>query len=281
MKRNYEVLNVPVNASKEKIQEACMALAMKNRLGNDRNSPDSREERLKLAEAWRILTDPELRRTYDTKLGVYGNQPSAPRPPQDAVRKVLSTHLYELEKKPRASLSDIILAALRWNYRVRFLVVATIVVSLFVHCTDSRNGESRQYTRPPLTPFGHEWPVQASYLEGAPVLETGGRSSILIGNSGNKHSVHVKLCSLFYSSRKAVRECYIPGGAAFTFRDVTAGTYEVRFQNLETGEVAKTKTFEVTENSHLSGSGYSVITITLYKVRDGNFHTERIASSDF
>jgi len=131
------------------------------------------------------------------------------------------------------------------------------------------------------TPNGKPWPVKSGYLSGYAKLNTGGLSSVTIDNSSNDSNVYLKLFSLDDSPPRAVRHVFIKVGDKFTFSSVTAGNYDVRYRDLRTGGLSKTDAFKLHEVYEDGGTRYSKMTMTLYKVRDGNMQMRGISESEF
>uniref|UniRef100_A0A915MZ87 J domain-containing protein n=1 Tax=Meloidogyne javanica TaxID=6303 RepID=A0A915MZ87_MELJA len=65
---HYETLNVPQNASTEKIKANYRELMMKYHPDKNKNDPKAKEIAQKLNEAHRILTDEQERTKYDKSL---------------------------------------------------------------------------------------------------------------------------------------------------------------------------------------------------------------------
>lgn len=60
-----------------------------------------------------------------------------------------------------------------------------------------------------------------------------------------------------------------------------AGRYDVRYRDLTTGGLSKTEEFILEERATYSGTSYSTLSMTLYKVANGNMTTESIDESEF
>lgn len=141
---------------------------------------------------------------------------------------------------------------------------------------------TKLYKRPDLSPYGWGWPKSSGYLGGAPDIGYGGLSSLTIDNRQSSSDVHVKLVHLpSYQPDEVVRECLIKGGETFDFRQVSAGVYEIRYRDLEIGSLAKSEAFTLSEQPSATGITYSVMTLTLYKVRNGNTHLKGINEAEF
>lgn len=77
------------------------------------------------------------------------------------------------------------------------------------------------------------------------------------------------------------RAFYVPGNESFTLRRVTAGSYQIHYQDLSDGSYWGSQPFDVTEIREPDGKRFSKISITLFKVLNGNFDTHPLTASDF
>ena len=91
----------------------------------------------------------------------------------------------------------------------------------------------------------------------------------------------VKLVSLKEPKANSVRWFYIPSFSSFTLKKVTAGRYEVRYRDLSNGRRFATEAFNLEETSTSNGTQYSNVTMTLYKVENGNMQTYPIPEAAF
>jgi curved DNA-binding protein CbpA len=124
---------------------------------------------------------------------------------------------------------------------------------------------------------GQAWPSSASALasrDGA-----GGRSSITIDNARNDAPVHGKLFG--HDGQKAVREFYIPAFGSFTAQRVPAGSYDIRYRDLSDCRLARSDPFTIDEQRTSEGVRFSNMTMTLYKVRNGNMRTHSLSEGEF
>lgn len=78
-----------------------------------------------------------------------------------------------------------------------------------------------------------------------------------------------------------VRQFYIPAFGSFTLNNVTAGSYDIRYRDLDNGGLSRSEAFNLEENPTYDGTQFSNITITLYKVRNGNMKTYGLAEAEF
>lgn len=100
-------------------------------------------------------------------------------------------------------------------------------------------------------------------------------------NSQNDSDVFVKLVSIDSDKAYPVRTFYIPGHGSITLNKVSAGSYDIRYRDLETGHLSRSEAFELKEIRKDDGIQFSNLTMTLYKVRDGNMQTYPLAEEEF
>jgi len=84
-----------------------------------------------------------------------------------------------------------------------------------------------------VSPNGDPWPAQSGYIDGYPVGNQGEEMQVLVDNSNNPSPVLVKIYDL--DRRSNVRHAYVLGRAKFLVDKLTAGKYEVRYQNIVIG----------------------------------------------
>jgi hypothetical protein len=84
-----------------------------------------------------------------------------------------------------------------------------------------------------VSPNGDPWPAQSGYIDGYPVGNQGEEMQILVDNSNNPSPVLVKIYDL--DRRSNVRHAYVLGRAKFLVDKLSAGKYEVRYQNILMG----------------------------------------------
>lgn len=137
------------------------------------------------------------------------------------------------------------------------------------------------YVRPLIAPNGELWPAVAGYVRGYPLLHANGLSTVTIDNSQNDSDVFVKLVSLDGSQTYPVRVFFIPAHARFTLNRVSAGSYDIRYRDLNSGRLSRSQAFNLEEIETYDGTRYSKITMTLYKVRHGNMQTYGLSEAEF
>lgn len=137
------------------------------------------------------------------------------------------------------------------------------------------------YVKPSTAPNGSVWPTYAAYVTNYPKLNTIGLSSVTVDNTQNDSEVFVKLVSIRDNKSHPVRVFYIPKFETFKINNVDAGLYDIRYRDLTTGGLARSESFTLEEISTYSGTQYSDMTMTLYKVRNGNMRTYGLSESEF
>lgn len=137
------------------------------------------------------------------------------------------------------------------------------------------------YVRSLKDPNGEEWPLQSGYVKGFQVLYMDGLSTVTIDNTQNDSDVFVKLVSLDGENSYPIRTIMIRARDQFTLNKVRAGNYDVRYRDLDSGILSRTDPFNLQEVFTYDGTQYSNITMTLYKVGNGNMQTYKISESEF
>jgi hypothetical protein len=154
------------------------------------------------------------------------------------------------------------------------------------------------YVRPSFAPNGQPWPLASNYLSGYDPLNTDGLSSVLIDNRRSDSDVFVKLfdralhreaCPPLAQIRQlingrkacAVRQLLIRAHDEFKLTNIRPGKYDIRYRDLDSGVTSRSEPFGLDEVPETNGRKYTVWTITLYKVLNGNTHFEIIPSDEF
>lgn len=137
------------------------------------------------------------------------------------------------------------------------------------------------YVRPAVAPNGQPWPGVAGYVKGYQQLHSNGLSTVTVDNSRNDSEVFVKLVSLDGAQAYPVRQFYIPAFGSFTLKKVTAGSYDVRYRDLSSGGLSRSEAVTLTEVHTAEGARFSNLTMTLYKVKNGNMKTFGLAEAEF
>lgn len=137
------------------------------------------------------------------------------------------------------------------------------------------------YVRPSTAPNGTPWPTSAGYVKGYQRLHVKGLSKVTADNGRNDSDVFVKLVSLDGPQAYPVRQFYIPAFKSFKLNNITAGSYDIRYKNLTNGVISRSEAFHLEEIPTDNGTQYSNITMTLYKVKNGNMQTYGLPETEF
>ena len=137
------------------------------------------------------------------------------------------------------------------------------------------------YVRPKTAPNGKPWPYSAGYLTGEPQTHTAGHSEVTIDNGRNESDVFLKLIALEGSVARPARQIYIPAHSRFTIKSLSAGNYDVRYRDLNSGGLSRSEAMRLTETATYQGTEYSIVTLTLYKVANGNTQTYGLSEDEF
>ena len=84
-----------------------------------------------------------------------------------------------------------------------------------------------------VAPNGEQWPNESGYLSEFPIGNQGGEMQIVVDNSANTSPVLVKVYDL--ERRSNVRHLYLLAHESLTVDKLSAGKYEVRYQNIDVG----------------------------------------------
>ena len=157
--------------------------------------------------------------------------------------------------------------------------IADTSESIYNDISEVQQASIQSYTT--HAPNGQLFPSSAGYVAGYPQLNSNGASTLTIDNSKNAEAIFGKLYYLDSIEPQAVRHFYIPGGGGLNLRNISAGNYDVRYKDLESGYISKSESLPVEEYEEYDGLRFSEITITLYKVSNGNMETYSIPESEF
>lgn len=128
----------------------------------------------------------------------------------------------------------------------------------------------KRYSRPEMAPSGYLWPTIPAYVQGFPQYRMDGLSTVTVDNRSNPFDVFVKLFSLDTGKDQAVRVFFIPKWKEFSLQDVSPGKYDVRYQNLSSGQIFRSEPFFLSEVNTRGGVQYQQFSMTLYGVPGGN-----------
>ena len=132
-----------------------------------------------------------------------------------------------------------------------------------------------------LDPNGKLWPASSNYLAETTIGNSSGRAHITIDNSRNDSDVFLKLVWHEPGGDIAVRLSFIKAGDQFKMQNIGAGTYDVRYQDLDSCALNSSRTFALEEVEEADAVRFSAVTLTLYKVRGGNAPMHAISEKEF
>lgn len=137
------------------------------------------------------------------------------------------------------------------------------------------------YARPDSAPNGQPWPAAAGYVRGYQRLHSNGHATVTVDNGRNDFDVFVKLVSVDGHAAYAARVFYIPAHGRFTLGQMTAGRYDVRYRDLESGALFQVEAFNLEEASTAGGAQSANFTIMLYEPPHGNVRIHRLSEIRF
>ena len=305
---HYENLKVARDAPESVIRAAYRVLSQKYHPDRNPGDPDAERVMQMLNRAYDVLSDPEKRRDHDawiraTEQDSAGTVSSAKfQPPPSSKGQSFTVNEAALNPKPQKKLRPSKMAFRVISHVFRnWLIYGIIGIVTWVNLypSDPPKGPKPyvaepfrepsplprivkpSYARPPTAPNGQPWPVTANYVKGYQRAFTNGLSSVTIDNSQNDSDVFVKLVSLDGPEARPVRHFFIPGRSKFTVSTIRSGSYDLRHRDLESGRLTRSQAFDLTEAEVEGGRKYSVLTVTLYKVRDGNMQSFPLGEDEF
>lgn len=138
---------------------------------------------------------------------------------------------------------------------------------------------SNSAPEPKLTPKAN---VLTQYIKKEPYLNANGYCQLTIDNTRNDAPVYVRIWNL--NNATPVRAFTIHQGEKFTADNLTPGRYEVRYkylyENIEATTGSKSETIPLTQRNTASGAEYETVSLTLYKVSNGNTKTYSIPATE-
>lgn len=125
--------------------------------------------------------------------------------------------------------------------------------------------------------------VVTQYVPNKPINNSDGHCQITIDNTRNDYPVYVRIWDV-ESVEEVAREITIRQNEKFTAKSFDPGQYEIRFAQMyedrkPTG-ASKSEPFRLSQTKEQGGIRYSVYSLTLYKVRNGNAQTYSIPISE-
>ncbi len=299
IRTHYDNLKVARNAPPEVIRAAYRTLSQKYHPDVNPNNPDAHRIMGLLNVAYEIVSAPIKRKDYDEwivrkEFGAeeknYANNANSTPPPQPPPPRPSSPPV-----TPNTGLGFDLSKYWGW------LIVAGIFI--FAYATNSSTSNKHvvkqnnsptaaryvtnnspvtpRYVRPSTAPNGQPWPNKSGYIKGYKRLFANGLSTVTIDNSQNDSDIFAKVITLDSKQLLAVRSIYIAPRDKFTMNNIRAGNYDVRYRDIESGSLLKSESFQLKEIHQEDGIQYSNISMTLYKVYNGNMQTTEISEEEF
>jgi len=301
---HYDNLKVARNAPPEIIRAAYKTLSQKYH--PDRNTGNSESARIMaiINSSYEVLSDPVRRREHDLWItemeNTITNNNNVNRATQSPGHQASNNTSVSVLYKLSLSLFNQIKALFIWsfNYVIAIGMIVGIiwligsVIDIFEekdslppsskpYQASPPSNQSKRYVRPNIAPNGQPWPSSAGYIKGYQQLHTDGLSTVTIDNIQNDSDVFVKLVSLDNAQAYPVRQFYIPAFGNFTLNKVTAGNYDIRYRDLSNGGLSRSEAFHLKEIPTSNSTQFSNITMTLYKVQNGNMQTYGLSEAEF
>ncbi|MEO8626854.1 MAG: J domain-containing protein [Betaproteobacteria bacterium] len=142
-------------------------------------------------------------------------------------------------------------------------------------------GKNAAYVRPATAPNGEGWPSTSDYVPGYEQLDMDGLSQVTIDNSKNDFDAFVKVISLAEGEPRVVRTLYVSASDRFAVKELPSGTYELRYELLDSGVLLRSGVFTLEESAISNGTRYSMVTLTLRRMPDDNVNTYALSEHEF
>ena len=121
---------------------------------------------------------------------------------------------------------------------------------------------------------------KTGYLKGQPKQAVGGLSNFTVDNQQGSSDAVARI--YLDGVKPAVRSMYVKKGETFSAKSLNAGTYIFRYRFIGSDDTFESdKPFSLTQTKTETGTRYSNVTVTLFKVRDGNMTTRKVDPSSF
>jgi len=295
VRTHYDNLRVARDAPAEVIRAAYRALAQKHH-PDINQAPDAEHVMKMLNEAWAVLGDPARRAEHDRWIAEQERESivvdfSAVRPTPYAHAAPEPAYEPVYEPPPAAPTFERFtrwLAGAGWKlYGALAIASLALLVWLLSPPLDPAWQPQGEWRAPageagPLwSPNGKPWPTHASYLEDKPQQATGGLSKLIIDNVSGTANVHVKLCEAGAQRCDGLRHVFIPFGDSFTLNEIPAGSYELRYRDLTSGQTVKSEPIVLGQVQDEQGARFSVVRVSLYRLTSGNLAFSPVAEEQF
>lgn len=284
----YDYLGVTRNAPPEVIRAAYKALSQKYHPDKNPDNPDFAQAMIIINRIYTELSDPIKRRQYDQWLAK--QEQATPAPPLSRMSPHAKSKLLKEDWLAIAFLLFLILCALIAETKHEespptapnpYLFNSPKAQPIEFADPSSSPEEPESYSRPAKAPNGQPWPNTSDYIKGYDQLNSIGLSTVTVDNSKNDSDVFVKLVSLNGDKSYPVRLFFILAGSTFTLKNVSQGSYDIRYRDLNSGDLARSESFRLEQVRTYNGTQFSNLRMTLYKVQNGNMQTYGLSETDF
>lgn len=292
LQTHYDNLKVTRNAPPEVIRAAYKTLSQRFHPDRNPGNPEAARIMTIINASYEVLSNPEKRRAHDQWIA---EQERGATDVDAAARRSSQSTSHARTSQPAASpVRGLEVAGHLGSYWFLYLLGGFVFYLAFLDKPSPPPPGPKPYqstlrapppepawVRPDSAPNGRPWPTAAAYVRGYQRLHADGLSTVTVDNSRNDSDVFVKLVSLEGPQAYPVRQFYIPAYGTFTISKVDAGRYDVRYRDLGSGALSRSEAFELEEIPTQRGTQFSNITMTLYKVQDGNMQTYRLSETEF
>ncbi len=285
---HYDNLKVTRNAPPEVIRAAYKTLSQKYHPDRNLGNSDAARVMAIINSSYDVLIDPDKRKAHD----IWIAQQELDEATSTQVNKQFQQNLSsQTALQPVASISSKVIAHILGYWGL--YAIAAVFISIWISDKPNTppagpkpylaNPETVKlaYIRPSFAPNGQAWPSTSGYLKGTKQLNNNGLSKVTVDNSKNDSDVFVKLVSITDTNAHPVREFFIPAFGSFSLNRITAGSYDIRYRDLSDGGLSRSESFTLKEIPIASSTQYSNVTMTLYKVKNGNMQTYGLDEAEF
>ena len=153
----------------------------------------------------------------------------------------------------------------------------------FVPLPEAEVGATSVSKRQPVkavTPVDREQQAFTGYLKGEQKGAMGGLSTFTVDNRRGDRDAVARI--YLNGDKPAVLHIYIKKGETFKAQSIQAGTYVFRYRYIGSEDTYEAnQPFQLTETRTDTGTRFSNVTVTLFKVKDGNMQTKKVDASKF
>ena len=252
---HYEILQVSTDAPVETIRAAFKTLALVYHPDRNRNSAESHRRMQALNAAFQVLNDPRLRADYDAALSAnVGLVARSIRTLRTVGGRIVVRYTAPSGGR-RLPADHLVRKSSGWVIPVTFIVMISWLVfpirkpPMQVIYPTAAATAAPTYTRPSSAPNGQPWPAQAAELDASAAARQNGQSEVLVDNSKNPTDALANLIRLDENNSEIIRQVYLPAFTSYRCQHVGAGRYKVEYQDLQSGTMKHSASFELLENS--------------------------------